>query len=163
MEIRRATASDAGIVSQLNREVQQLHADALPHLFKPPAGEAFSPAAFAELVADEEARVLIGCVEGVPVGYIYAQFVRRPENAFRHALDICYVQHLSVDRAYHKRGYGEQLLGAVIALARARGIMRIELDVWAFNTNARGFFASQGFAVFNERMSLEMGVGGATS
>lgn len=163
MEIRRATASDAGIVSQLNREVQQLHANALPHLFKPPVGEAFSPAAFAELVADEETRVLIGCVEGVPVGYIYAQFVRRPENAFRYALELCYVHHLSVDRAYHKQGYGEQLLGAVVALARARGIGRVELDVWAFNNNARGFFASQGFAVFNERMSLDLGADGAAS
>jgi ribosomal protein S18 acetylase RimI-like enzyme len=162
MEIRRATAGDAGIVSRLNREVQQLHADALPHLFKPPSDAAFPPDAFAALVADEDTRILIGWADDTPVGYVYAQFMRRPENAMRHALDLCYVHHLSVDRAYQKRGYGEQLLGAVIALARARGIARIELDVWAFNDNARGFFASQGFAVYNERMYLESGVGGAT-
>jgi ribosomal protein S18 acetylase RimI-like enzyme len=163
MEIRRATASEAGIVSQLNREVQQLHAEALPHLFKPPAGEAFPPDAFADLVANEDNQILIGWVGATPVGYVYAEFVRRPENAFRHALDLCYIQQLSVDRPYHKRGYGEQLIGAVVEFARARGVARIELDVWAFNHNARGFFARQGFAVYNERMYLDVGAGDAAS
>jgi ribosomal protein S18 acetylase RimI-like enzyme len=64
------------------------------------------------------------------------------------------VQQISLDRAYQKRGYGERLIGAVVELARARGVARIELDVWAFNRNARGFFARQGFAIFNERMYL---------
>jgi ribosomal protein S18 acetylase RimI-like enzyme len=155
MEIRRATASEAGIVAQLNREVQQLHAEALPHLFKPPSGAAFPPDAFARLVADEDIQILIGWLGDTPVGYVYAEFVRRAENAFRHALQLCYIQQISVDRPYHRRGYGEQLIGAVVELARARGVARIELDVWAFNHNARGFFARQGFAVFNERMYLE--------
>jgi ribosomal protein S18 acetylase RimI-like enzyme len=155
MEIRRATVSEAGIVAQLNREVQQLHAGALPHLFKPPSGDAFSPDAFARLVADDETHILIGWLGDTPVGYVYAEFARRPENAFRHALDLCYVQQISVDRPYHKRGYGEQLIKAVVELARARGVARIELDVWAFNQNARGFFARQGFAVYNERMYLD--------
>lgn len=60
MEIRRATARDAGIVARLNREVQQLHAAALPRLFKPPSEEIFAPAAFAELVADPDTVVFIG-------------------------------------------------------------------------------------------------------
>lgn len=163
MEIRRATAGEAGIVSRLNREVQQLHADALPHLFKPPSEDAFSREMFAALVADGQTHTLIGWLGGTPVGYVYAEFVRQPESPFRYALDCCYVQQLSVDRAYHKRGYGAQLLGAVVELARARGVARIELDVWAFNHNARGFFAGQGFAVFNERMSLDTGAGGVAS
>jgi GNAT superfamily N-acetyltransferase len=154
MEIRRATASEAGIVAQLNREVQQLHAEALPHLFKPPSGDVFPPDAFARLVANEDSQILIGWLGDTPVGYAYAEFVRRSENAFRYALDLYYIQQIAVDRAYHKRGYGEQLIGAVVELARARGVGRIELDVWAFNHHARGFFARQGFAVFNERMYL---------
>jgi ribosomal protein S18 acetylase RimI-like enzyme len=157
MEIRRATASDAGIVSQLNQEVQRLHADALPHLFKPPSDDAFPPATFAELVADENNHILLGSVDGTPVGYIYAQFVWRPENTFRYALGIAHVDQISVDRAYQKRGYGEQLLQAVIDLARAQGIDRITLDVWTFNTNARGFYGRQGFAVYTERMFLDIG------
>jgi GNAT superfamily N-acetyltransferase len=155
MEIRRATASEAGVVAQLNREVQQLHAEALPHLFKPPSGDAFPPDAFARLVGDEDTHILIGWVGETPIGYIYAEFVRRAENAFRHALELCCIQQISVEQVYQKRGYGEQLIGKVVELARARGIARIELDVWAFNQNARGFFARQGFAVFNERMYLD--------
>jgi hypothetical protein len=78
MEIRRATARDAGIVARLNREVQQLHADALPRLFKPPSEGIFAPVAFAELVADPDTVVFIGEAGGEPVGYLYAQVARRP-------------------------------------------------------------------------------------
>lgn len=163
MEIRRATAGDAALVTRLNREVQQLHAGALPHLFKPPSDEAFPPGAFAELIADDDAFVLIGEVGGEAVGYLYGQVAHRPANAMRHTLDVGYVHHLSVDRAHQGHGYGERLLGEAVALFRAKGIPRVELDVWAFNTNAQRFFTRQGFAVFNQRMCLEFAGEGSPS
>ena len=159
MEIRRATARDAGIVARLNREVQQLHADALPRLFKPPSGEIFAPAAFADLVADPETVVFIGEAGGEPVGYLYAQVARRPDTPFTHASDVVVVHHLAVRREHRGRGYGERLIREAVALAESEGIRRLELSVWAFNTDARGFFARQGFTVFNERMCLEQGEG----
>ena len=156
MEIRRATAGDAAIVRRLNREVQQVHAAALPRFFKPPSDEAFPPATFAALVADAGTLLLIGEVAGTPVGYALATFAWRPEDPFRHALGVARVDQLSVDRPYQGRGYGERLLGAVIAQARERGIGRVELDVWAFNERARRFYARRGFAVYNERMALDL-------
>jgi ribosomal protein S18 acetylase RimI-like enzyme len=65
------------------------------------------------------------------------------------------VHHLAVRREHRERGYGERLIREAVALAEAEGIRRLELSVWAFNTAARGFFARQGFAIFNERMCLE--------
>ena len=38
--------------------------------------------------------------------------------------------------------------------ARSKDINRVELDVWAFNSEARRFYAKHGFEVFNERMQL---------
>ncbi len=159
MEIRRATARDAGIVARLNREVQQLHADALPRLFKPPSEEIFAPAAFAELVADLDTVVFIGEAGGEPVGYLYAQVARRPDTPFTYAADVVFVHHLAVRREHRGRGYGERLIREAVALAESEGIRRIELSVWAFNTDTRGFFARQGFTVFNERVCLERGEG----
>src|SRR3954451_21995969 len=47
------------------------------------SGRGFPPDAFADLVANEDIQILIGWVGATPVGYVYAEFVRRPENAFR--------------------------------------------------------------------------------
>jgi hypothetical protein len=41
MEVRLATLNDAEIISALNAEVQTVHAEALPHLFKATSPEAF--------------------------------------------------------------------------------------------------------------------------
>ena len=39
LEVRAATVDDADTISSLNDEVQNVHADALPHLFKPASKE----------------------------------------------------------------------------------------------------------------------------
>ncbi len=37
-----------------------------------------------------------------------------------------------------------------------KGISRVELDVWNFNSEAKRFYAKHGFEVFNERMQLSI-------
>ena len=52
MDIRLATLKDAEIIAALNAEVQQIHTDALPHLFKPPSEETFPASLVRQLLAD---------------------------------------------------------------------------------------------------------------
>lgn len=159
MEIRRAVAGDARLVSRLNRNVQRLHADALPGLFKSPTDDAFAPDAFAALVADPAVHLLIGTVGDSPVGYLYGQIIHYRENPFRSVLTYGLVDQLAVSPAFQRRGYGEQLLRASLAIFRDAGIARVELAVWAFNDSARHFFERQGFAVSQYRMSRERAEG----
>ena len=42
LEIRAITPEDAGTISALNADVQQIHADAHPRRFKPPGPHAFT-------------------------------------------------------------------------------------------------------------------------
>ena len=42
LKVRAATVDDADTISSLNDEVQNVHAEALPHLFKPASRETFS-------------------------------------------------------------------------------------------------------------------------
>ncbi len=157
MEVRRATQDDAGAISALNATVQRLHAEAYPHLFKPPSPETFSPDAVAGLLDDPSHIVFIATVDGVPAGYVYCQIARRPESYIRYALDLLYIHHISVDAAYQGTGVGSALMDAVRDLARAEGITHLELDVWSFNDHARRFFESQGFKVYNLRLWTDIG------
>ncbi len=156
MQVRLATINDAEFISRLNADVQKLHAEALPRLFKPPSDETFPASAVIELLNDPDNYFFIGHVDGEAVGYIYAEIRSVPETALRYALTQVYVHHISIQPRHQHKGYGEKLIQVVKALAHDKGITTIALDVWSFNTSARAFFAEQGFTVFNERMWTEI-------
>jgi ribosomal protein S18 acetylase RimI-like enzyme len=157
MQVRLATINDAESISLLNAHVQKLHAEALPQLFKPPSNETFPTSSVIELLRDPNNYFFIGHVDGEAVGYLYAEIRNVPETTLRYEMTQVYLHHISIPPRHQHQGYGETLIQAVKALARAKGITTIGLDVWSFNTSARAFFARQGFTVFNERLWTEVG------
>lgn len=155
MSVRLATQEDAEAIAFLNREVQQMHADAQPHLFKQPGDlEPFKADIRDRMLANEDGRVLIAEDDGHPVGYVYLQFICRPENAYTYARRFVHIDQISVKSECRKTGAGRALIEAVFELARRENIERITLDTWNFNENARIFFAHMGFNVFNYRMDI---------
>ena len=156
MEVRRATPADAKLIQELNRDVQQLHADAYPHLFKQPGPDTCSPASIVALMADPEVYYYVASTAGgEPVGYAYAQVVHRAEMPLRYAWDMVYIHQIAVKPAHRRQGYARRLFAEVRRLARERGISRIELDFWSFNAGAWAFYASEGMTVCMERMVLD--------
>jgi GNAT superfamily N-acetyltransferase len=156
MDVRLATLSDAELISALNAEVQTVHAEALPHLFKPASPETFPVSVVRQWLAEPDTRIFIGSLHDEPIGYIYAQIIRRPETALRHAWERMHIHHISVHRSQQRRGCGHALIQAVVQCAKEHGITTITLDVWSFNTQARSFFAMEGFTVYNENMWLDI-------
>ena len=154
MKIRKATVEDAKTIAELNMHVQRVHADALPEIFKPAVVDDEMIELNLERLADDEATTFIAEDEGIPVGYIYALVRHRPENPFSYARDFVHVDAMSVNPEYYGTGVADQLMQAVIDLARAHKTTRIILDVWDFNARAKRFYQKQGFSTFNHRMQL---------
>ncbi len=156
-QVRRATAADAATLSILNADVQRLHADALPHIFKQPSDATFPPAKVAELIADPNNYFFLAVADGEAVGYVWAEIRRRPENAAQFARDSIMIHHISVTPTHQHNGYGEQLIAAVKELAKSEGITTVMLDSWSFNSAAHKFFEQQEFSIFNYRLWTEVG------
>jgi diamine N-acetyltransferase len=150
--IRPADTADAAIVSSLTADVQAVHAAALPRRFKPPGPETFPPAAAAELLANPANLVFVAEIDFTPVGYAYAEHIRRPESSFQYAHEMIHLHHISVRAAYQRRGVAGALIKALRAAADERGVSVLALDVWSFNDHARMFFARNGFTPYNERL-----------
>lgn len=150
--IRRATPEDAPALSELNADVQALHADALPWLFKVPTPHTFAPDTTTALLARPGNIILLALAGARPAGYTYAEVRRRAETGFTNAYESVYLHHISVRPALRQQGIGSALLSALRSAAAEYGVARLELDVWAFNEPARRFFARHGFVVYNERM-----------
>jgi ribosomal protein S18 acetylase RimI-like enzyme len=155
MNIRPATLDDADLLAVLNADVQRLHADALPQLFKQPDDLGMIAAAFRDVFfPDPNVCVFIVEVEGAAAGYVVARISHRPENAFTYAQDWIYIDQIGVRPAYQGQGCGRMLVQAVFELAQAEKINRITLDTWAFNTEAQAFFKKQRFEVSIYRMDV---------
>jgi ribosomal protein S18 acetylase RimI-like enzyme len=152
VSVRRAKVGDEAVISVLNADVQELHANAMPWLFKSPSAGAFPPEAAAVLLASEDSLVYLAYVDEAPVGYAYAQVRRLPDTPYRYAFDEIYLHHISVQPHYRGRGVGGALVDAVNQAAGDMNIKQVALDVWSFNEPALAFFRKHGFDTHNVRM-----------
>jgi diamine N-acetyltransferase len=150
--IRKAGERDIDALASLNADVQEVHAAALPWLFKPPGPDTFAPADVAALLERSDNLFFIAEVDGAAAGYAYAQIVHRPETSFHYAHDLVHLHHISVRPAHRRHGIGAGLLAAVRAAAKESGIALVTIDVWTFNDAARAFFGRHGFAPNTERL-----------
>src|SRR5262245_19692719 len=153
--ISPATDADADAISALNREVQGVHAAALPWLFKPQGPDTFPISDVCELVAKPENVLLLARVGPAPAGYVYAEIVKRPETSLRYAYAMIYLHHISVATAFRRRGVGRALIEAVRQIGSRHGLTTLALDVWSFNEPARRFFRRCGLTPYYERLWIE--------
>ena len=154
LSIRQATIDDAQTIATLNMAVQQLHHQARPGDFKPPSDSADMVKHYQEILQSPNDRILIGEVDGQAVGYVYVRLFRFPENPFTYAVDAVYIDQMSVHHDHRGKGYGRQLVEAVIDLARREDISRVTLNVWLFNVEAIGFYEKLGFSAMSQAMEL---------
>jgi len=150
MIIREATEDDCVALAVLNGEVQKLHADAYPDVFKWPTDPLELSTYFTEAILNPQHRIFIGELDGEPIGYIQCEEVQRGGNALCLAQAFIYVHHLVVKSTHRNQGYGKQLMRAVVEFAKASGNKALRLDYWSFNREAAEFFARQGFSAYRE-------------
>jgi len=156
VEIRRAIPSDAEAIAALAAEVQALHAEALPQLFKPASDDTFPPRAVREVIAASDWLMLVASDDRTVVGYASAQILGRDATPFRHPRLTLFVQAMGVATASRRRGVGRALVGGLRAAAAERGIGSITLDVWEFNAEARAFYEAVGFRAEQQMLSLTL-------
>jgi ribosomal protein S18 acetylase RimI-like enzyme len=147
--IRSACIADISAIVLLNRDVQQLHADLEPTLFKADAKEDEISAFFRARLADTGHKIHLAEADGEPVGYVWFEVQDRPETPFQFPRKRIYIHHLSVKKTARRTGVGSALLGNIQTEAVAAGIASIALDTWAANASACHFFEDQGFEPFN--------------
>lgn len=156
MNIRRATLDDVGLLATLNEDVQRIHAEAYPTLFKQPDYPAVAADFKTRILGNAQGQVLIAEVDGEAVGYIYALQVERPENPYTFAQRYMLIDQISVKPTAQGNGCGRKLIEAVVDLATACGMARVTLDTWGFNTHAHGFFEEVGFKRLKYTIVLDL-------
>ena len=156
MNIRQATANDSLLLSGLCMDVQQLHAEKLPDIFKIPQREEFAVTYFDEMLADPAVAIYLAEEDGETIGYILCKLFERPETVFTHANRFLIIEHISVRPAARQRGVGFALMDRADRLANDLHITRLQLNSWSFNTTARRLFEKCGFEKTEHRFRRDL-------
>jgi ribosomal protein S18 acetylase RimI-like enzyme len=156
MKIRAATPNDSLLLSTLCRDVQSLHAEHHPQVFKMPQNDGFAVAFFDEMLAAAEVTIYIAEEDSRPLGYILCRLFDRPENVFTYGNRFLFIDQISVRPEAQRRGIGTALLRQAELRARELGLSKIQLDSWDFNLDAHTCFEKYGFHKFNHRFWLNL-------
>lgn len=151
MDIRKAVLADKSTLSALCMDVQRIHAENHPGIFKMPQNDDFAAAFFEDMLADPQVVVYVAEDNGQALGYILCKSMERGENPFTYTMRYLLIDQISVRPEAREKGVGTALIRQAEILARELELSQIQLDSWAFNTNAHAFFEKLGFEKFNHR------------
>ncbi len=155
MKIRPATPADLPSLVSLLREVQSLHAHALPERFRADTADAEFSDVLSQLLASPATCVLVAAGPTI-AGFLNAELRERDANWCTPACRYCHLSGIVVAPAYRRQGVGRLLIEALQSELTRQGITKMELEVWDFNSGAREAFETLGFQPLFHRMELNL-------
>lgn len=142
--VRFAEEKDLDRVNELRKQVNDIHVEGRPDVFK--AGFGSEMRDFAKvIISGENSNIIVAERSGVICGMASVDYVNKLETPFGNARRFYHVQEIAVDVKYRRQGVAKELLEFMISDAKKRNLGKIELDVWEFNDSAIEFYQAAGF------------------
>lgn len=146
MTIRFANTDDIPRLLNLLRQVERVHHDIRPDLFRD-GGEKYEPETLKELLKDVNRPVLAAVEDGVVVGYAFCVLEETAGDPARLDRKELYLDDLCVDASVRGKGVAKQLWQGTVDLAKQLGCDAVTLNVWEGNDRARKFYENCGLTV----------------
>lgn len=153
--VRFAEEKDIPRINELRRQVNELHAQGRPDVFKSGFCQELQDRVY-ELWRGEESDVIVAEKDGVICGMAGVEYLSKQESPYCNARKIYYITEFGVDEACQRQGVGRELMDFMRADARAKGFSSIELDMWTFNETAQKFYEAIGFQTFRRFMEWDL-------
>lgn len=147
--IRRARLSDLQRVMDLLRQVNDVHADGRPDLFRHGFTK-YNHDELAEILrvneTTETAMPVFVAVDGSDrlVGYCFCMVQDHTQSNNLVPIRTLYIDDLCIDGSCRGHGIGRRLYDHVMAYAREAGFYNLTLNVWSCNRSAMRFYESLG-------------------
>lgn len=149
--VRRAAEKDIPSLMELLKQVNKVHYDGRPDLFK--LETKYSPDELSKIIADNDTPVFVCEGEGGKVlGHGFC-VMQRPENT-RLLTDILtlYIDDICVDESARGMHVGEAIYEHIIEYARSTGCYNVTLNVWSCNPGAMKFYEKMGLVPYKVGM-----------
>ena len=143
MKIIKADETHIPGILKLLLQVNQVHADGRPDLFKS-GGIKYTENEVAQKLARPEETIFVAEEDGAVLGYVFGVEERTEETTSVYAKKTLYIDDLCVDEVCRGKGVGKALYTFIRAYAKDAGYDRITLHVWECNPNAKKFYEAVG-------------------
>ncbi|MBQ7582845.1 MAG: GNAT family N-acetyltransferase [Lachnospiraceae bacterium] len=153
MLVRLAKEADLDRVNELRRQVNDLHVQGRPDIFKPGFPQELRDYVHV-IFEDPEQDIVVAEQGGVICGFAVLHHIQKPETPFMFVRDFLDVDEFCVDQAYRRQGAASAIIAFIKDLAKERGFNRIELNMWEFNQDALAFYEAAGFTTYRRYMEM---------
>ena len=143
MELRAAEERDLEGLRKLLLQVNQIHADGRPDLFKA-GGIKYTDDELRDILRSDRYAVHVAAEGDAVLGYVFCIFEETKETTSLRPVKTLYIDDLCVDAEARGQGIGRALYARAVDLAREHGCDRVTLHAWNFNRSAYGFYAKLG-------------------
>ncbi len=151
--IRRATEDDLSAINKLLYEVQKVHSDVRPDLFRE-GGKKYEDEELKTIIADNHRPVFVAERDGTVLGYAFCVHQQHCNHRSLTDIKTLYIDDLCVDETARNSHIGSLLYEYVLDYARQNGCYNVTLNVWAGNDNAVKFYEKMGMKV--QKTGMEM-------
>ncbi len=146
MEIRRACKGDIEGILRLLVQVNMVHHNGRPDLFKGPTTK-YSKEELEVLLLDESQPVFVAVVDGLVAGHAFCALQEHKGERLLEDCRTLYVDDICVDEEKRGGHIGQSLYRHVEDYALQKGCHNITLNVWECNPGARAFYEAMGMGV----------------
>ena len=152
--IRKAIEEDIPRLMELLHQVNRVHYDLRPDLFKPDTTK-YDEQELRQLLADESTPIFV--YEQMSVqGYLFARIEQVQDDRLLQDRKALYIDDLCVDITVRGQHIGKQLFDYVRRWAELERCQSITLNVWAGNQAALKFYQKAGMSIRKTCMEMKL-------
>ena len=143
-KVRRANTEDIPAILELLVQVDMVHHNGRPDLFKGPATK-YDAEELKEIIANDKTPVFV-CVDdnGKVLGHLFGMYKQIPDDSVLTDIKTLYIDDICVDDAARGQGVGRMLYDFIKEFAKQQGCYNITLNVWCCNPAAMKFYENMG-------------------
>ncbi len=142
--VRRAKISDIPRILELLIQVDMVHHNGRPDIFKGPATK-YNEEELKSIIADDHTPVFVWTDEtDIPLGHAFCIHKQITDDHVLTDIRTLYIDDICVDEAARGRHIGRDLYDHVIEYARGSGCYNVTLNVWSCNPSALRFYEKMG-------------------
>lgn len=151
--VRLAEAKDIPAILKLLVQVDMVHHNGRPDLFRGPATK-YSAAELEQILADEKTPVFVCTDEQDRVlGHGFC-ILQRSGGELMVEHTTLYIDDICVDEAARGQGVGRALFERIRDYAREQGAYNVTLNVWTCNPGAMAFYEKLGLVPYKTGMEM---------
>lgn len=144
LTVRKATEKDIPKLLDLLVQVDMVHHNGRPDIFKGPATK-YNEEELKAIIQNEGTPVFV-CVDenDIPLGHAFCIHKQVVGDSVLTDIRTLYIDDICVDSDARGKHVGKTLYDYVIAYAGRQGFYNVTLNVWSFNQAAMKFYEAMG-------------------